>query len=533
MAAAAAIGRIMPTTNGTPGFSAASHAFMMVSLRIARAAAVVCLVSACGGAHSSDLVVPRTAIGVNVNTIAYWDGSRPFENLIYGSHWQMEGPAGWEEVPPARLDANGWVKSLPTGYRAARVLSVPASSAEIVCRWQGNDHNSMRVGSDAVTSDVVRKAGSKELRFHYSSSYPKTAASAFLTFDVDPSNHVRNIDCRDAATAAAETFDPTFVGTVQGFRVVRFMKWQTAVEENRRVTWATRNKLGDGSYWMNDGVPIEEMVALANRVGADPWFAMPWNADDEYITRFATYVRDNLTPGRRVYVEVSNEVWNAGYPVQRQAQEEGAAEGLDPRYSAYGQAMYRYAEKTQRVMGIWSVVFGQQMNRLVRVASTQNVSPFWSDQILGYRNTAQFVDALATAPYWSFLDSDYNGQSVDQIMAKVLPTKISETLNWAVQQKAVARKYGKRYIAYEGGQHVWLNRNRALVGQIERDPRMIGLYASYLNRWNSSIGDTLTLFALTGPTDKAGFGLVEYAGQPLERSPKMRAVRRFMVEHGR
>lgn len=504
----------------------------MVSARTAAAAVFLCLMGACSGAHSSDLVVP-TAIGVNVNTIAYWDGSRPFENLIYGSHWQMQGPTGWEEIPPARLDANGWVKSLPVGYRAVRILSAPGSSAAIVCRWRGNDHNSMSVGSDGVTSNVVRKAGSNELRFRYASSYSKTARWAFLTFDVDASNYVHDIDCRDATAAAADTFGPTFVRTLQGFRVVRFMKWQTAVEENRRVTWATRNKPGDASYWINDGVPIEDMVALANKVGADPWFAMPWNADDEYITRFATYVRDHLAPGRRVYVEVSNEVWNAGYPVQRQAQQEGAAEGLDTRYGAYGQAMYRYAEKTQRVMGIWSSVFGQQMNRLVRVASTQNVSPFWSDQILGYRNTAQYVDALATAPYWSFLDSDYSGQSLDQVMTNVLPTQIKETFNWAAQQKAIARKYGKRYVAYEGGQHVWLNKNPALVGQIERDPRMVGLYKSYLDDWNSSIGDTLTLFALTGPTGNAGFGLVEYAGQPLEQAPKMRAVRKFIVKNSR
>jgi hypothetical protein len=195
--------------------------------------------------------------------------------------------------------------------------------------------------------------------------------------------------------------------------------------------------------------------------------------------------------------------------------------------------MYRYAEKTQQVMRIWSSAFGQQKNRLVRVASTQNVSPFWSDQILGYRDTAQYVDALATAPYWSFLDSDYSGQSLDRIMTNVLPTQIKETLDWAVQQKAIARKYGKRYLAYEGGQHVWLNRNPALVAQIERDPRMVGLYSSYLTDWHSRIGDTLTLFALTGPIDKAGFGLVEYAGQPLEQAPKMRAVRSFMVKNSR
>ena len=236
-------------------------------------------------------------------------------------------------------------------------------------------------------------------------------------------------------------------------------------------------------------------------------------------------VRDHLAPGRQVYVEVSNEVWNGSYPVMHQAQDEGIAEGLESSKGAYGQAMYRYAEKTQHVMQLWSKAFAGKMNRLVRVASAQNVSPFWSGQILDYRNTADSIDALATAPYWAFMDSDYSGQRLDEVMGGVLPARMRESLDWAAQQKAVARKYGKRYIAYEGGQHVWLRNNKALVAQIERDPRMADLYRSFLDQWSSKIGDTLALFSMTGPIDTAGFGLVEYAGQPLDQAPKMRAVR--------
>ena len=466
-------------------------------------------------------------IGVNVNTIAFWDGSRPFRNLIYGSGWSMQGTGGSEEVPVARLDANGWIKSLPRGHRAQRVLSMPPTSADIVCRWDGNDHRTMSLSANLVTSRF-RRAGTNEIRFHYRSTYPKLASLPALKFTVNPSNYVRNIDCREASAPPTEVFDPTFLRSLKGFRVIRFVKWQMATEANTPVTWQTRNKPGDGSYWTKDGVPVEQMVELANGVGADPWFTMPWNADDDYVTRFAVHVRDNLARGRRAYVEVSNEVWNGSYPVMRQAEQEGIAEGLDATRGPYGQAMYRYAEKTQHVMQLWSKVFSGRTDRLVRVVSAQNVSPFWSEQILGYRGTAEHVDALATAPYWALGDEDDKGQSLDQIMDTVLPARIEETLNWAAKQKAIAKKYGKRYIAYEGGQHVWLNKNADLVAQIERDPRMAKLYSSYIRRWNNKIGDTLTLFCLTGDISTAGFGLVEYAGQPTAQAPKMRAVRSFL-----
>src|SRR3546814_10140296 len=70
------------------------------------------------------------------------------------------------------------------------------------------------------------------------------------------------------------------------------------------------------------------MVGLANALGTDAWFTVPWNADEDYVRRFATYVRDNLAPGRKAYVEVANEVWNWGFRVISQARDEGRAEGL-------------------------------------------------------------------------------------------------------------------------------------------------------------------------------------------------------------
>lgn len=487
--------------------------------------AILGLLMGCGSSAPDNRAGASSSIGVNVNTIAFWDGSRPFQNLIYGSGWSMHASGGSEDVPAANLDSNGWIKSLPAGYRARRVLSMPASSADIACRWQGNDDHSMIL---VGTASNFRRVGGNEIRFHYTSTYPNLESLPALDFKVVASDYVRNIDCREASGWSSEDFDPTFVGTLKGFRVIRFLKWQMAVEANTPVTWATRNKRGDGSYWTNDGVPVEEMVALANRVGADAWFTMPWNADDDYIRRFAEYARDHLDPSHRVYVELSNEVWNGSYPVMQQAQREGVAESLTADKGAYGQAMYRYAEKTQHVMQIWSAAFAGHPNRLIRVASAQNVSPFWSERILAYRDTAKSVDALATAPYWAFMDSDFTGQSLDQIMDTVLPARIEETLNWAIQQKAVARKFGKRYISYEAGQHVWLNQNAPLVARIERDPRMAGLYTSYIDRWNSKIGDTLMLFCLTSGIGSNGFGLVEYAGQPIGEAPKMRAVQAYL-----
>ena len=74
-------------------------------------------------------------LGVNVNTLFSWDGSRPFMNLLYGSSWSMQNTApwgSWEDVPATSLDGNGWVKSIPAGYQVVRGLSVPLAGGDII-----------------------------------------------------------------------------------------------------------------------------------------------------------------------------------------------------------------------------------------------------------------------------------------------------------------------------------------------------------------------------------------------------------------
>lgn len=520
-------------------------------MRLVRASIVVPilgLLAACGSAsgtsNSAAEAQPATAngtivaavsdpaafkVGVNVNTMDVWQNSRPFMNLIYGTGFSMQNtnPYGpYEAIPASSFDANGWVKSAPAGYRIMRGFSVPAAGGNFICRYVGNGQLTVFGGP---VSNVSYAPG--QTTFTLASTNPGDQNLASLTYTVDPTNYIRNIDCREAGASTTALIAPEYVAAVKGFKVIRFMKWQVwNGDTTQNITWANRNKPGDGDYQTKDGVPIEAIVEAANQANADPWISIPWNADNDYINHVATYVRDNLAPGHQAYVEVSNEVWNWYYPVATQAAKEGAAEGLPSSDGGtFQQLGERYAEKTQQVMGIWSSVFAGQTNRLVRVFAFQHVQPYWSDKLLAYNNTYQYVDALATAPYWGIAGSDYTGQSLDTIMNTVLPGKITETLNYASQQKAVAQKYNLRYVAYEAGQSVELPNNLTLLQQIERDSRMATLYGQYISGWQSTIGDTLTLFALQGPIASYGaWGLTEYAGQPLSQAPKMNGIAAFL-----
>lgn len=62
-----------------------------------------------------------------------------------------------------------------------------------------------------------------------------------------------------------------------------------------------------------NGAPIEDMIDIANRIGANAWFNIPHAADDDYIQKYAELVKKNLRPDLKVYVEYSNEVWHQGF----------------------------------------------------------------------------------------------------------------------------------------------------------------------------------------------------------------------------
>ena len=469
----------------------------------------------------------RSGLGLNLTAPADFNRERSLMNLAQGgTGWMsgMRGKGGWVAFDPARLDGAMTVTSLAPDEIGYLVLAPPegvygASSVRVRCTWQGKG----KLAPGGAASGVSQSAN--RVDFDWAAANGPKAQGTWLALTVtDPTDPVRAIDCREKPAAATAVFSPAFLESLAGYKLVRFLDWQSA-NANAPVTWASRTTLATQYQGGTKGVAVEYMVALANQAGVDPWFTMPWNADDDYIRRFAEYVRDNLAPGRTAYVEMSNEVWNYGFRVTHQAQAEGLAEGLSANP---GEAMLRrYAEKSTQMHKIWTDVFKANPARLVRVVSTQAVNSWGAETVLSFRDTAQYTDALATAPYfgWGLFDGSRAGwTNLDQIFAW-LDADIDASIAKAVETKAIATRFGKRSIAYEGGQHVVNSGNIALLESIQRDPRMYGLYKKYLGSWQTQIGDTMTLFNSTSPISQYGaWGLREYAGQSLAATPKRRAA---------
>jgi hypothetical protein len=161
----------------------------------------------------------------------------------------------------------------------------------------------------------------------------------------------------------------------------------------------------------------------------------------------------------------------------------------------------------------------------VRVISTQHVSPDAASQILGYSDTVAHVDALATAPYFGY-DLMHQGptQDLTEIFRR-LDAEENATILTAKNNRLAASKFGKRYLAYEAGQHVVIPYDLPITVKIQHDPRMHDVYKRYIDDWRNRVGDTLVLFANVGGIGTFGaWGLSEHSGQPVSEAPKLRAV---------
>lgn len=458
-------------------------------------------------------------LGINSAGIEFYNNDRPFMNLIYGSVWQLNRAGGtYRTMPSEYLDANGWVKNLPAGGEAIKFLNhpiVPAGGLDIVCRYQGNG----RLNVSGVVSNIAFSRG--ETRFRLDSRYPERANLAIYYETIDTSDPIRNIDCREADANPNQVYSDHFLEMTRNFGISRFMCWQI-INSSNRVTWATRNRPGNGDYLINDGVPMELLVQLAEETGVDPWFNMSWNASEDYIRGFATYVRDHVSPGKKIYVETSNEVWNAMFAASRQAEQEGLARGFGP--DPFAAKLKRYGERSAEVFRIWSDVFQGQMHRIVRVVNTQHVNPWTAEMVLSHADTRNWVDALATAPYFGYHIASSGSPNYDAMFTQ-LRSEIPETINHALANKRLAAQFGKSYLSYEAGHHMIMQNDvRANVG-MNRDNRMEGVYRDYIAAWRTQVGGPLMMFVDVTPTTVWGaWGLLEHAGQPLSEAPKMRAV---------
>jgi chitodextrinase len=502
-------------------------------------------------------------LGTNLTAVRDWSQEWTFVDAFRASRPWISGGGlngSFDDGRAVATDADGWVSSLAAGQVARTLLfwdlngRYPAGT--YVVRYDGEGTLAYQGAASKVSGtpgrDVLQVA-------------PANGGIILNITATNPANPLRNIrvlmpggicegepfsHAADAAACplgayrsfeehyASIVFHPKFLERLRAYRVLRFMDWGET-NDSTQSAWAGRAKPGDARWSTGKGVPVEVMVDLANRLGADAWFTLPHLADDGYVTAHASLVRQALRADLKAYLEYSNEVWNSQFAQAGYAESRGLALGLSA--NAFEAQMRFYSRRSVEVFDLWSAAFGDAV-RLVRVMASQAANAWVSGEILDYQGARLKTDALAIAPYFGgSLGTSLSTASLtlDQLFGTLQSASLPEALGWIRDQAAVASARSLPLIAYEGGQHLagvaGLENNAALNSLFDaanRDPRMGALYRSYLDAWKAAGAQIFVHYTHCEGYSKWGrWGSLEYLEQPRAGAPKLDALQGFIEQN--
>ncbi len=481
---------------------------------------------------------------------------------VSGTPWAPDRDPVWDDGRPLDLDEHGWVRSLlPDQIARTAMLTGPLATrpaGRYVVLYEGRGEMQYTGAATLVESgpgrDVLDVDPSGEI--------------ALNVVAVDPDDHLRNIrvimpggvyeDDPHTWVAAADperpgylsfeehydelVFHPDFLKSLEGYASVRFMNWMLT-NDSTVAEWGDR-PLPDDARWTVDGVPIEVMVDLANRLGFDPWFTLPHLATDDYVREFAGLVASQLADGLTPYVEYSNEVWNTQFAQNEYARDRGTALGLasDP-FTAVAEY---YALRASEVFTIWEEELGDGFRAVVGSMTSEPDEA--SRRILESGDMARLADVLAVGGYfgfqanWSSRCDLIAAMSLDDLFAFLEDEEIPGTVEGLGVQAGIADEHGLALAVYEGGQHLRGNNcegDAAKADQIgllfdaaNRDPRMKDLYLDFFAAVEAAGVDLFAHYTNTGAWTPFGrFGAREYLDQTRAEAPKYDAILTY-IEQG-
>jgi hypothetical protein len=259
-------------------------------------------------------------------------------------------------------------------------------------------------------------------------------------------------------------------------------------------------------------MPWEYVTELAIVSNKDLWINIPAQADDGYVRELAGMLKRELPATTRLYLEYSNEVWNAQFEQHAQNRAlaiDAVSSDPDARLDHDGSgnpdvwAIRRIAQRGKEISDLFREAFGDaaMMTRIRPVFATQVVNPYLTRVALDYI-AAQFGPphhyffAIAGAPYFNLGARQIEaGLGTDDILA-ALAGSIDNlaTVNRFAENHDIARRYALPFLAYEGGSDTFGPGSLAAKADASADPRMEGLCRRYLQTWFDSGGGLFMWF---------------------------------------
>jgi hypothetical protein len=499
-------------------------------------------------------------LGVNLEGLSDWARLPPFVDMMKTSRVWGAPDAPWKEI--SQVDARGW----------------PTVDAGVVVTGQTID------AGDEGRSYQFLKPGTYRLRFTgkatvTATASPNVAVSNYLydatanrsTADVvvgarapnimlsfrNTTAGVQDVSLRRPGYDDKQTFTDEFIQAIAPFSVLRFMDFM-ATNANPVRSWNERTTPDSATQATIKGGAYEYAVQMANELGKDIWINVPVGADDDHVRSLAELLKQTLAPGRVVYVEYSNELWNYAFPATGQNSKAAVAEALAGDTSlTWGtqctQAMFdaasgscnppwaaflRVGKRIVRISTIFSEVMGDDAfnTRFRPVFASQWANSAIAEQVLKNINTywgrpSSFLYGIATAPYLIMAPELITSQTLtpDQTLESLQSQldkeyapffDVGSYVNGAYVRgaaftgkdwsrsthKAIADYYRIKNIAYEGGIDMGQSDVSTLVKmKANRDSKMGEIVKGELTQWFGCGNDLFMYYSLSTPWGPHGY----------------------------
>ena len=523
----------------------------------------------------------QSSLGINTNEVFEQDASIPFVDLFRVATPFNENIRCRKKDQPCLTDAkvqynkNGWPKKLNGGkagvffLRNVALEALPKGEYSVLYDGEG------QIDYLQNAKLVSRKDGEDTIRFDARADGFMTAVAQIVESNPEkPLNNIRIImpggicknspykhvsnqsECGDSKYLDFKThyasilFNPDYLNFMKDFSVIRLMP-MSGITRNPDERWDQRPHLKEatwGGIYGSRGAPLEIQIELANRLQADPWLNVPHIADDNYMRKFAEYVKEHLNPKLTPHIEYTNEAWNSNFVHNEHVQKMGIAQKLDQDALLAGYKYY--AKRSVEFFEIWDEVYKGQIKdgrkQFVRIIGGWDTRPDISSVILAYNDTYKSTDAIAIAPY---IGGNLRGfrasKTVDDIFELLNDEKsyrsLPKIMHELEQHAKLADEFGVSLIAYEGGQGLvdwaardYLKHPNPLFYAANRDERMNTLYQELYKQWRGLGADLFVAFSAPRSCNWSGcWGLKEHIKQPLDKAPKLQASLKFIEENKR
>jgi len=483
-------------------------------------------------------------LGVNLPAISDYSRTPVYVDLVHQARRFGSPSSPWDEK--AMLDDDGW----PNGDFGVFLMTSQAGVSGIAGTYKLSFNGQASVGVVASRArlsnqryDPDNNLTSLELEL---TEYADQLALSFTQTGAG----IRNLKVIRPGYDATNPplFTTPFIEHIARFKTLRFMDWLHTNNNERVTSWATRATPAQTQYASAAGVPWEHIVTLANETGKDIWINIPIKADDDYVLQLARLLKSALNPEIKIYIEYSNEIWNAQFSQFKTNMELAATEVL---YNPTSPLAYdgsndknkwgyrRIAKRLKEISDIFRSVYGDaaMMNTVRPVFASQVVQPYVTELGLKfieavYGPPANYFHALAGAPYFNLGDQQrVHGLTADEVL-QAMDMSVSRlaSVNQFEKNLALASWYGLPFFAYEGGADTFGTGSIEAKKEANLDQRMEAICTRYLNTWFENGGGLFMWFTAGAGNWTTQYGTWELTTDlSITDTPKIRCLEAMLA----